>query len=460
MEASIQEDISWPSVPTRLLIAELSRRHGSGSSSHGAERPACGSGDRGTYDTGLHVFALFLILSLSVLACGFPLLSRQSAQSRRAHHIVFLCQHFGTGVLIATAFVHLLPTAFLSLTDPCLPPLFTEGYPPMAGLIAMVSVLVVATVESYLTVRGAGHSHSHNHGWDSDDEDAEGDERNVLPNVGLAARRASSHRPADIALGDMSASQGLMADVSPLPESTPSIITHSPQPQRLSSRSNGDEDDVLGDHDDEDLDLNLNDFDPVADEDAQPLAHSNGDAHAKRYSESTDPHGPLTPEEQKRRMLQCMLLEAGILFHSVFIGMAVSVATGPPFVVFLVAIAFHQTFEGLALGSRIAAIQFPRASLRPWLMVLAYGLTTPIGQAIGLAVHRLYDPLSQTGLLMVGIMNAISSGLLLFAGLVQLLSEDFLTEKSYKSLKGKKRRNAGLAVLAGAMLMALVGAFA
>ena len=50
-------------------------------------------------------------------------------------------------------------------------------------------------------------------------------------------------------------------------------------------------------------------------------------------------------------MLQCLLLEAGILFHSVFIGMAVSVATGPPFVVFLVAIAFHQTFEGLALGS-------------------------------------------------------------------------------------------------------------
>ena len=159
-------------------------------------------------------------------------------------------------------------------------------------------------------------------------------------------------------------------------------------------------------------------------------------------------------------MLQCMLLEAGILFHSVFIGMAVSVATGPPFVVFLVAIAFHQTFEGLALGSRIAAINFPRSSVRPWLMVLAYGCTTPIGQAIGLAVHTLYDPMSQTGLLVVGFMNAISSGLLLFAGLVQLLAEDFLTEKSYKTLKGKKRRDAGLAVLTGAFLMALVGAFA
>ena len=140
--------------------------------------------------------------------------------------------------------------------------------------------------------------------------------------------------------------------------------------------------------------------------------------------------------------------------------MALSVATGPPFVVFLVAISFHQAFEGLALGSRIAALHFQRSSPRPWLMVLAYGTTTPIGQAIGLLVHNMYDPMSQTGLLMVGFMNAISAGLLLFAGLVQLLAEDFLSEKSYKTLHGKRRLHAFLAVFGGATLMAIVGAFA
>jgi len=61
---------------------------------------------------------------------------------------------------------------------------------------------------------------------------------------------------------------------------------------------------------------------------------------------------------------------------------------------------------------------------------------------------------------MVGIMNAISSGLLLFAGLVQLLAEDFLSEKSYGVLKGKRRLHAYLAVIGGALLMALVGAWA
>lgn len=93
-------------------------------------------------------------------------------------------------------------------------------------------------------------------------------------------------------------------------------------------------------------------------------------------------------------------------------------------------------------------------------MALAYGTTTPVGQAIGLAVHRLYDPEGEMGLLMVGVMNAISSGLLLFAGLVELLAEDFLSDKSYKVLRGRKRIEAGVSVVAGGMLMALVGAWA
>jgi zinc transporter 1/2/3 len=172
--------------------------------------------------------------------------------------------------------------------------------------------------------------------------------------------------------------------------------------------------------------------------------------------------GRLTEAQlQQKNLLQVMLLEAGILFHSVFIGMALSVATGSNFVVLLIAITFHQTFEGLALGSRIAGLKaFDNGSWKPWLMCLAYGTTTPIGQAIGLATRKLYDPASQTGLLMVGIMNAISSGLLLFAGLVELLAEDFLSDESYVVLTGKRRYQACGAVAAGGFGMALIGAWA
>ncbi|KAI0201527.1 ZIP family zinc transporter [Astrocystis sublimbata] len=463
--SELLNDASWSSIPTELLRAELLRRK-EGDGDGPSEKPACGSGDKGTYDTSLHVFALFLILTLSTLACGFPLFSRQTSSqgSRRANTIIFLSQHFGTGVLIATAFVHLLPTAFVSLTDPCLPDFFTIGYNPTAGLVAMISALTVVFLESFLTVRGAGHSHAHNHGWDEDADSEDGADLKSSANGGFAAKRISGRRPADITLDDAGASRGLMTDVSPLPETTP---TAAPRQQNgkhlLVPNKNGhhdSDDDEDDDDEDDDLDINLNELDPTTNDHTQPLTQQGHQSHPRRVSDGGIPQEPLTPEEQRRRMLQCMLLEAGILFHSIFIGMAVSVATGPPFVVFLIAIAFHQTFEGLALGSRIAAVQFPRSSIRPWLMVLAYGLTTPIGQAIGLGVHTLYDPKSQTGLLMVGFMNAVSSGLLLFAGLVQLLAEDFLTEKSYKTLKGERRRNAGLAVAAGATLMALVGAFA
>lgn len=332
----------------------------------------------------------------------------------------------------------------------------------------MVAVLVVVSVESYLTTRGAGHSHSHHTAWD--DEDAGVDATHILQGDrqrSLAARRGS--RPGDIALGrlgESSEATGLMDAVSPAPESTPILQVKGSSNGTANgvnrtplSKSFAHDDDDDDDNDSrESLDLELN-----MDELADPLTRTDtsGLPNPQTPNTPTTPsRPPPTPEEQKRLMLQCLLLEAGILFHSVFIGMAISVATGPPFVVFLIAIAFHQTFEGLALGSRIAALRFPRASPRPWLMVLAYGTTTPLGQAIGLVVHKFYDPQSQTGLLMVGVMNAVSSGLLLFAGLVQLLSEDFLTEKSYKTLKGRTRVNAFVAVAGGAALMAVVGAFA
>lgn len=119
-----------------------------------------------------------------------------------------------------------------------------------------------------------------------------------------------------------------------------------------------------------------------------------------------------------------------------------------------------ETFEGLALGVRIADINWPSRSLRPWLMALAYGCTTPLGQAIGIATHTLYSPNSEIGLLVVGIMNAVSAGFLIFASLVELMSEDFLSDASWQVLRGGRRVAACLLVGLGALLMSLVGAWA
>lgn len=326
----------------------------------------------------------------------------------------------------------------------------------MPGFIAMISVMVVVGVEMFFASKGAGHSHGGDYISVEDGQNtaSHGSQNgNARPKYQRDKSVRRFHQ-GKIGPQDASAENILLEDTDNWAEEGDGYSKRASNHKRNTSVQ------------EEDSDLDLDELDPQADSSLHVAAHGSqeseesydGDDHARNQNAGSS---LAEHQHQQKMLLQCLLLEAGILFHSVFIGMAVSVATGTSFIVLLVAISFHQTFEGLALGSRIAAITaFPRGSPKPWLMALAYGTTTPMGQAIGLLVHNLYDPYSQTGLLMVGVMNAISSGLLLFAGLVELLAEDFLSDHSYEVLKGQKRLQACASVLLGAFLMALVGAWA
>lgn len=323
----------------------------------------------------------------------------------------------------------------------------------MPGFVAMISVFAVVIVEMFFAMKGAKHVHG------SEYDNLIGEVRRGsirdggnadIDYSGLEARQVSDNLNLDS-----------MGHNSKLRTTRASSSSHESDRLHLADSSPDKEDD------EDDLD-GLDDYmddDGLISGQAHSAQSQPVHRHRSRVSEShcqqTDTDVPI--QNPQRQLLQCLLLEAGILFHSIFIGMALSVATGTSFVVLLIAISFHQTFEGFALGSRIASLipdLFAPNSMKPWLMSLAYGTTTPLGQAIGLVLHNLYDPGSATGLLMVGITNAISSGLLLFAGLVELLAEDFLSESSYETLKGRRRVEACVSVACGALLMAFVGAFA
>ena len=114
----------------------------------------------------------------------------------------------------------------------------------------------------------------------------------------------------------------------------------------------------------------------------------------------------------------------------------------------------------LAYGCTYVHLHHPQSSTTLRLTRLVPQNSTPIGQAIGLATHTLYSPGSEFGLILVGTMNAISSGLLVFAALIELLAEDFLSDQSWGVLRGRKRVVACLLVLLGAACMSLVGAWA
>ncbi|KAK4131590.1 Zip-domain-containing protein [Trichocladium antarcticum] len=355
------------------------------------------------YNMPLHVGALLIILSVSTLACAVPMLAFKFPVLRIPEPFLFAVRHFGTGVLLATAFVHLLPTAFISLGTPCLSNFWTTDYPAMPGAIALIGVFFVAIIEMVFSPARCFIPRPEKGGKSSDSD-----------GPGHAAQAAGG--------GHCNHAAVVAAITRPSANRRGSLIERAPPRDTIR------------------LD----------------------EANASKESLEIESQGAgLTPEQlHKKTILQCMLLEVGILFHSVFIGMALSVAVGGNFVVLLIAVAFHQTFEGLALGARIASIAWPKKTLQPWLMVLAYGCTTPIGQAIGLATHTLYSPDSEFGLVLVGTMNAMSSGLLVFAALIELLAEDFLSDHSWGVLRGRRRVMACLLVFFGAVCMSLVGAWA
>ncbi|KAK4503770.1 hypothetical protein PRZ48_004685 [Zasmidium cellare] len=373
----------------------------------------CGTGTRKEdYNLPLHVGALFIILGVSAGACALPLVALKVPALHIPAKALFVFRHFGTGVLIATAFVHLFPTAFVSLTDPCLPSFFNEDYPAFAGAIALGAVFIITIAEMIFS---PGRSI------------CSGPEASAAAACCDAVPSTIPSRTASMAIDEITPAQN-----------TPEFG------RSRSGRSH----------------KKTKDFQECAADvsnDDQPAA-VDFDRKSEDSLDALDEKEEI--QQRKKLTMQCMLLECGILFHSVFIGMALAVAVGSEQVILLIAIAFHQCFEGLALGSRIATVGWRPRALQPWFMALAYGCTTPLGQAIGIATRNLYDPDSETGLIVVGTMNAISAGLLTYTSLVDLLSEDFLSDDSWRLLRGNKRRIAMSLVFLGAFCMSLIGAWA
>lgn len=287
-------------------------------------RTQCGSIDaQKEYDIGLHIFALFLILTCGTLACSFPVLVKAFPKLAVSQHALFISRHFGTGVLIALAFAHLLPTAFENLWNECLPYFWTEGYDAMPGVIAMAAALAVMLVEMGFSLFGLKHSHDPTVLTESDDGAHSDNTQNGYDKQNDTAHGRMRSPAAE---GSQPAGQGKSDFIFPNGWS------------KLGSQATS----ATAEHEDS--------RDDVASESTSLLPH----------------------HKEQRMVLQCLLLEAGILFHSVFIGLSISISTGATFIALMVAIAFHQIFEGLALGARIAAIPSLRiSSFKPWAMAFA-----------------------------------------------------------------------------------------
>lgn len=157
-------------------------------------------------------------------------------------------------------------------------------------------------------------------------------------------------------------------------------------------------------------------------------------------------------------LLLCLqVLELGIVSHSIIIGISLGVSHSPCTIRPLIAaLSFHQFFEGFALGGCIWQAQFNTQSAT--LMACFFALTTPVGISIGTAAASVYNPNSPGALIVEGILDSMSAGILVYMALVDLIAADFLSKRM--SCNFRLQVVSYLMLFLGAGLMSLLAIWA
>ncbi|EEE64060.1 hypothetical protein OsJ_18890 [Oryza sativa Japonica Group] len=91
-------------------------------------------------------------------------------------------------------------------------------------------------------------------------------------------------------------------------------------------------------------------------------------------------------------------------------------------------------------------------------MAIFFSLTTPVGIMIGIGISSAYNENSPTALIVEGILDAAAAGILNYMALVDLLAEDFMNPRVRKS--GRLQLIISILLLVGIALMSLLGIWA
>ncbi|XP_008792254.2 zinc transporter 8-like [Phoenix dactylifera] len=172
-------------------------------------------------------------------------------------------------------------------------------------------------------------------------------------------------------------------------------------------------------------------------------------------------HAALEVDDGSQKLVRhrviSQVLELGIVVHSIIIGISLGASESPSIIKSLiVALSFHQFFEGMGLGGCIVQAKFKVKSMAT--MILFFSLTTPVGIVIGFGISSVYNENSPTALIVEGILNSAAAGILIYMSLVDLLAEDFMNPRVQS--KGKLQFGINVSLLIGAGLMSLLAKWA
>ncbi|ESR61862.1 hypothetical protein CICLE_v10018061mg, partial [Citrus x clementina] len=113
------------------------------------------------------------------------------------------------------------------------------------------------------------------------------------------------------------------------------------------------------------------------------------------------------------------VLELGIVIHSVIIGISLGASERASTIKPLVAaLSFHQFFEGTGLGGCISQAKFNYTAIS--IMVRFFSLTT-----VGIGISKIYDQSSPTALIVQGLLNSASAGILTYVNIRLQIGANF-----------------------------------
>ncbi|KAF8493246.1 ZIP-like iron-zinc transporter [Russula emetica] len=350
----------------------------------------CGSGGGDTSLEGLRIASLFIIWTTGTFGATFPIFAHRSRLIHFPSAIFETAKYFGSGVIIATGFIHLLAPGISELTSPCLGPEW-QIY-PYALAFALLSSFSIFLIEVIAFRIGTA----------------------KLKKLGI---HHDPHGHA-VAVGAYTA--------------------HGPEAEIAStSRDHNDPGHI----------------------DLEKVAKDSPASHVHIHMDDSKQELLLTDENAMAQLIGVAILEFGVVLHSVLIGLTLAVDDN--FKVLFVVIIFHQMFEGLGVGSRLAYLVLPhKYRYVPYFGSVLYGITTPIGIAVGLGIRTTYNPDSTEATLVSGILDSLSAGILIYTGFVELLAHEFLFNPEMREASLGKLLYALGCMLLGAGIMALLGRWA
>lgn len=142
--------------------------------------------------------------------------------------------------------------------------------------------------------------------------------------------------------------------------------------------------------------------------------------------------GDLSEKQKAKRRLEYTVIsttfEAGVIFHSIFIGITIGISSSADTVrSLMVALMFHQMCEGLALGVTFVKAEY--SVLKYCLLGVLFLVITPLGIGIGMGVGNSYSAESKAALGFEGAFDSLSAGILIYNGLVDLIVPTFSREE-------------------------------